>query len=116
MTYVADAPKPDVQTATQSPQPDTGTPNVALATLGPGTGSASDPICGNCGNPLSKHFHEREEYCNDTTTGDVFTDEPSSALLADWLMGRHPGLHARLVNQWKCEHGHKPNIKVRDAR
>lgn len=41
-----------------------------------------DPICGNCGNPLSKHFpeqcgHKWTIYCNKVTNGDVFTEEPS---------------------------------------
>lgn len=72
-------------------------------------GSASDPICGNCGNPLSKHLHEREEYCNDTTTGDIFTDDPRAELLANWLEVQNPTFYALLVADWKRAHGHQPN-------
>jgi len=48
------------------------------------TGSA---VCGNCGKPLSEHYHENEEYCFENTTGDIFTDDPSATLLANWLEG-----------------------------
>lgn len=71
----------------------------------------SDPICGNCGNPLSKHYPERygdelRTYCNTTTSGDVFTDEPQDSAILEMLADRMPEIHDALVADWKREHGH----------
>lgn len=71
----------------------------------------SDPVCGNCGNPLSKHFVERygdevRTYCNQTTNGDIFTDEPSNAAIFDMLFERMPDVYDVLLEAWKRENGH----------
>lgn len=72
---------------------------------------ALEPICGNCGNPLSKHYREkvREEerlYCNTFTNGDVFTSEPSDSWLFSELQERHPEICDALVAEWKIKNGH----------
>lgn len=71
----------------------------------------TDPICGNCGNALSKHFREKygeEEriYCNTRTNGDVFTDEPADHEIMCMLIDRIPDVYDTLVATWKREHGH----------
>lgn len=71
----------------------------------------SDPICGNCGNPLSKHYPERygdelRTYCNTTTNGDVFTDEPQDSAILEMLIDRLPDTYDGLVSAWKQENGH----------
>lgn len=65
-----------------------------------------DPICGNCGNPLSKHYHEHEEFCNLTTTGDIFTDEPRESLIIDKLVENHLEEYEQIILEWKKENGH----------
>lgn len=66
------------------------------------------PVCGNCGQPLSLHFHEDKEYCFDNTTGDVFTDEPTDQILAQHIESCHPELHAAFVAEWRRISGHPP--------
>lgn len=77
----------------------------------PGPGP-TDPVCGNCGNPLSQHFvegygSEVRTYCNQTTNGDVFTDEPSDSALFDMLVERMPDVYEALRASWKKENGHE---------
>lgn len=72
----------------------------------------TDPVCGNCGNPLSAHFvesygREVRTYCNQVTNGDVFTDEPSESALFDMLVERMPEVYESLLAAWKREHGHE---------
>lgn len=71
----------------------------------------SDPVCGNCGNPLSAHYRERcgaetRVYCNTTTNGDVFTDEPQDSAILQMLVDRMPDIYDALVRDWKRENGH----------
>ncbi len=67
----------------------------------------SDPICGNCGKPKSDHeSHPSGLYCFDYTNGDLFTDDPSSELMADHIERFHPRLWCLLVAGWKVENGH----------
>lgn len=70
-----------------------------------------DPICGSCGNPLSKHYREKvgdEErlYCNTYTNGDVFTREPRDSWLFNELQERYPEICDALVVEWKQKNGH----------
>lgn len=65
-----------------------------------------DPICGECGKPLSKHFHEDREYCNEVTNGDVFTDDPSDTMLMAFIRKKSSGIYDRMVTVWKLENGH----------
>ena len=65
-----------------------------------------DPICGNCGQPLSKHYHEDDEYCYDNTNGDVFTDEPSDCILLSFIERKHTWLHKQFIHNWKVMNGH----------
>lgn len=65
-----------------------------------------DPVCGNCGNKRSVHYHEDRIYCFDHTNGDVFTDEPSDAILVGWIEYAHTDTHKMLVNDWKHANGH----------
>ena len=66
-----------------------------------------DPICGNCGNPLSKHYHEDEEYCNKLTNGDIFTDDPNEIILIEFIKKKHPRLYKLLLKDWTKYAGHK---------
>lgn len=73
----------------------------------------SDPICGNCGNPLSEHFvetygSETRMYCYTHTTGDIFTDEPQDSAILSMLVERRPEIYDELVVTWKTENGHDP--------
>lgn len=72
------------------------------------TGSA---VCGNCGKTLSEHYHEDQEYCFENTTGDIFTDDPSDTILADYIRATYPELHSSYVIEWKKRNGHQPNIE-----
>ena len=65
-----------------------------------------DPTCGNCGMPLSRHYHEDEVFCNDTTSGDVFTDDPSDTILMVYIRRKSDELYRQIVKDWKQEHGH----------
>jgi len=67
---------------------------------------SDDPICGNCGKPLSKHYHENEIYCNALTTGDIFTDEPLEERILDMINEKHPEIVEEVINEWKRENGH----------
>lgn len=71
----------------------------------------ANPICGNCANPLSAHFVERygdeaRVYCNQQTSGDVFTDEPTDEAIMEMLLERHPQVYEGLRTAWRQEHGH----------
>ena len=66
----------------------------------------SDPICGNCGNPLSKHFDEDEMFCNETTNGDVFTSTPVDSILLDYIREKSVVFYNQLVKDWKRDNGH----------
>ena len=71
----------------------------------------TDPICGNCGNPQTKHYREHygnevRTYCNTFTNGDVFTDYPQDSAILEMLIDRMPEVHDALVADWKREHGH----------
>lgn len=82
-------------------------------------GDATDPVCGNCGNPLTQHYvesHPREGqriYCNTFTNGDLFTSEPQESVIMDMLVDQHPDIYDGLINKWKIENGHAPNAEVR---
>ena len=68
----------------------------------------SNPICGACGNPLSKHFHEQSGvYCNSVTTGDRFTDEPSDEIVLSLFEEMIPRARESLVRKWKIANGHE---------
>ena len=67
---------------------------------------SKDPICGNCGQPYSKHYFEREDYCYHDTTGDVFMDEPHDQWVMERMAERHPELFDAIVAEWKRENGH----------
>ncbi len=66
----------------------------------------SDPICGNCGKPLSVHFHEDAEYCYPNTNGDIFTSEPSVHMVYAYLESHEPDMLVNLIRDWKFYNGH----------
>ena len=63
-------------------------------------------ICGNCGNRWDEHYHEDEVYCNDETTGDVFTDEPSDDILMAWIREKHTSFVSDEIAMWKRANCH----------
>lgn len=65
-----------------------------------------DPICGNCGKPLSQHYKEAELYCYHNTTGDIFRDFPNEDLILNQLADKFPEEYDKLVLQWKKDNGH----------
>lgn len=72
----------------------------------------TDPVCGNCGNPRSRHFVESygsevRTYCFLDTNGDVFTSDPSDADIMEMLEERMPEVYESLVATWKRENGHE---------
>ena len=72
----------------------------------------TDPVCGNCGNPLSQHFVESygsevRTYCNQVTNGDIFTDEPTDSALFGMLVEQMPDVYEALRASWKKENGHE---------
>lgn len=67
----------------------------------------SDPICGNCGKPRSRHIHYNDgDFCNDTTNGDVFTSEPSDATLMAWMRKTYSVWVRAAAREWSRHHGH----------
>lgn len=68
----------------------------------------SDPICGNCGNPLSQHEHGDQVYCYRTTLG-TFTSEPSRDTLLAWIENELPLFEKHVRRRWKIAHGHDPD-------
>lgn len=66
-----------------------------------------DKICGNCGNPYSKHYFEEEIFCNDFTNGDVFTDEPQDYILISFIEENYNWVYKLMVYFWKKNNGHK---------
>ena len=96
-----------VRELASTPQP----PPEQAGSVGVPEGVAFDPICGACDKRLSRHHREQYDgvqriYCNTTTTGDVFTDEPRDAAILEMLAERMPDTHNALVAAWKREHGH----------
>lgn len=63
-------------------------------------------VCGNCGKTYKEHYHEDEDYCNDQTTGDVFTAEPSPDVLLDHFSRTHPEDFRQLAEAWRRASGH----------
>jgi hypothetical protein len=66
-----------------------------------------DAICGHCGKPFSKHFHEDETYCFKDTTGDTWTDEPGEENIGFLIQSDHPDIWERFVTEWKQKNGHR---------
>ncbi len=73
------------------------------------SGVKSDPICGACNEPRSKHHHEDEDYCypEDTFAQDAFTDEPSDHTFVTFMMMRFPVTFESVVKAWRKENGHE---------
>lgn len=66
-----------------------------------------DPVCGDCGKNQSGHFVENGvAYCNELTTGDVFTSEPSSEALIEHMKDHHPTMFNSILRNWKFHNGH----------
>lgn len=83
--------------------------------VGSTDGLGADPICGNCGKALSKHYHESEVFCFTHTNGDVFTDEPNDSVIFAAFVERHPDIYDALVADWKAANGHTPNASLSGA-
>jgi len=71
----------------------------------------ADPICGNCGKPLSKHFKEDQTYfCYEHTNGDAFDNEPSERWLdqkvIEYALSQRPDIYDELILSWQKENGH----------
>lgn len=66
----------------------------------------ADPICGNCGQPYSKHYFEREIYCYQNTNGDIYRAEPQESWVLSELADRYPELYEQIVQEWKVDNGH----------
>lgn len=67
----------------------------------------ADPICGNCGNPRSKHYFEFDQvYCNATTNGDIYTTEAPRELILEQLAELHQTAYDELANKWRRDNGH----------
>ena len=67
----------------------------------------SDPICGRCEQPLSRHYHEDDDYCYANTNGDVFTDEPHDHIVLGLFEKAYPSAREELVRQWKIDNWHE---------
>lgn len=68
----------------------------------------TDPVCGACGWQLSQHHHEKTGvYCNEITTGDVFTSDPSDEIVLSLFEKTWPQAREVLVRQWKIDNGHE---------
>jgi len=79
----------------------------------------SDPICGDCGNPKSKHLTKRGRsalFCNADTTGNLFTDEPTQEAILELLEELFPGTEERLDLLWKRNNGHITTEEMHQAR
>ena len=61
----------------------------------------SDPVCGNCGKPKSKHYFKHEIFCYTHTTGDIYRTEPREDFILDKMAERYPELYQELVDEWK---------------
>ena len=62
----------------------------------------NNAICGNCGKEFKEHhFEEGTIYCNIFTTGDIFTDTPSSQILIDFIEENYPKHFERYIRKWK---------------
>jgi len=71
--------------------------------------NTKDPICGNCGNPLSTHHreaHRSDIFCNLTTTGDIYTTEPQEDMITARMVELYPQIYDRIVDEWKRKNGH----------
>lgn len=67
----------------------------------------TEPVCGSCENYRSDHYCEDGVYyCSERTTGDVFTDEPSSDTLLNWMEKQWPQILEIINEDWKSAHGH----------
>ena len=64
-------------------------------------------VCGHCSKSWVEHFHEEEDYCFRDTTGDLWTSDPRSEVVADFIEGEHPELYRRMVEEWKAKNGHR---------
>lgn len=67
---------------------------------------SNDPICGGCGKPRSKHFHEDDDYCFEKTQ-DTFTEHPSESTLLAWMRRIEPRAVDRATASWRLSHGHE---------
>ena len=66
----------------------------------------SDPICGHCNKPFSKHERGNETYCYPESTGDLFSVEPTHEVIGLMLEDRHLDIYTALVAEWKKDNGH----------
>ena len=65
-----------------------------------------DAQCGNCSQRRDRHFFEGNQvYCNDHTTGDVFSTEPSEPLLLKLICEAEPTIAAKVVEKWQKKQG-----------
>jgi len=72
----------------------------------------TEPICGNCGKPLSHHDAQRRRgvervYCF-LDTHDEFSDEPDPDDIVTILEEHWPDVYAAAVKRWRVENGHEP--------
>jgi len=62
----------------------------------------NNAICGNCGKTfIQHHFEDGIIFCNTFTTGDIFTDDPSSQILIDFIEENYPKQYERYIRKWK---------------
>lgn len=66
-----------------------------------------DAQCGNCGQRRDRHIFEGDQvYCNELTTGDLFTTEPNRDLILDMIEEREPWIVRDVVEKWQKKHGY----------
>jgi hypothetical protein len=67
----------------------------------------SDPICGNCGKPRSRHKAFGGGTAPSCGDWQFYSSEPSSRQLVSWLERECPVLIQEARRRWKIAHGHE---------
>ena len=75
------------------------------------SGWASDPVCGECLKPLSKHDYvaSMDRYFCEPAASYEYSTEPLESAVMEVIEAMHPGIYEEAAERWKRENGHLPN-------